>query len=410
MIRREIGYGRAWAGAVWRPSPGKRGVFLHARLMASGGDGVCVRRLGGDRAGEIRLTRFLRNEAVTAEEMFATAGARARARCAGRHVLAIQDTTVVRSSGGGGLYLHPTIAVDAEDGAVLGLLHARFLQRESGRKAQRRARPIEEKESWRWIEGARAAAQIGEHAQRITVIADRESDIFAAFALRPPGVDLVLRAAQDRSVEGGALLFAHIDALAPAGQTLLSLPAKPGRRARQAKLAVRFAGVKIARPKNGVDQGWPETIAVHVVDLREIDPAPGEAVHWRLITTRPVNAMEEALEVADLYRRRWAIEQLFRAMKTQGFDIEALRIADDEPFSNWSTRATAARSNGCDRRATPSRPKTRPCWRRIAPSSKARPPVRKTLTPKARSPTPPGSAQDWAAGPATTANPDPSSC
>jgi hypothetical protein len=314
---------------------------LHARLMASGGDGVCVRRLGGDRAGEIRLTRFLRNEAVTAEEMFATAGARARARCAGRHVLAIQDTTVVRSSGGGGLYLHPTIAVDAEDGAVLGLLHARFLQRESGRKAQRRARPIEEKESWRWIEGARAAAQIGEHAQRITVIADRESDIFAAFALRPPGVDLVLRAAQDRSVEGGALLFAHIDAL-PAGQTLLSLPAKPGRRARQAKLAVRFAGVKIARPKNGVDQGWPETIAVHVVDLREIDPAPGEAVHWRLITTRPVNAMEEALEVADLYRRRWAIEQLFRAMKTQGFDIEALRIADDEPFSKLAAAALIA--------------------------------------------------------------------
>lgn len=315
---------------------------MHGRLIATGGDGVCVRRLGGDRAGEIRLTRFLRNEAVTAKEMFATAGARARARCVGRHVLAIQDTTVVRSSGGGGLYLHPTIAVDAQDGAVLGLVHAQFLQRESGRKAQRRARPIEEKESWRWIEGARAAAQIGADAQQITVIADRESDIFAAFALRPPSVDLVLRAAQDRSVEGDALLFARIDALAPAGQTLLSLPAKPGRRARQAKLAVRFDRVKIIKPKNGVDKGWPETIAVNVVDLREIDPPPGEAVHWRLITTRPVGVMEEALEVADLYRRRWAIEQLFRAMKTQGFDIEALRIADDEPFSKLAAAALIA--------------------------------------------------------------------
>jgi hypothetical protein len=34
---------------------------------------------------------------------------------------------------------------------------------------------------------------------------------------------------------------------------------------------------------------------------------------------------------ADLYRRRWAIEQLFRTMKTQGFDIEGLRIGEREP-------------------------------------------------------------------------------
>ena len=105
---------------------------------------------------------------------------------------------------------------------------------------------------------------------------------------------------------------------------------------------MRFDRVKIIKPKNGVDKGWPETIAVNVVDLREIDPPPGEAVHWRLITTRPVGVMEEALEVADLYRRRWAIEQLFRAMKTQGFDIEALRIADDEPFSKLAAAALIA--------------------------------------------------------------------
>src|SRR5215203_1919985 len=50
----------AFAGAVWRPPPGKRGAFLHARLVETG-----ARRSGpaarGERAGEIRLTRFLRN-------------------------------------------------------------------------------------------------------------------------------------------------------------------------------------------------------------------------------------------------------------------------------------------------------------------------------------------------------------
>src|SRR5260370_20854465 len=62
------------AGTVWRPSPGKRGAFLHARLVATGGRGVRVRRLGGNRAGEIRLTRLLRDEAASAEEMAGEAG------------------------------------------------------------------------------------------------------------------------------------------------------------------------------------------------------------------------------------------------------------------------------------------------------------------------------------------------
>jgi hypothetical protein len=46
---------------------------LHRRLVASGPSGVRVRRLGGSRAGEIRITRFLRNPAVTIAEMVATA-------------------------------------------------------------------------------------------------------------------------------------------------------------------------------------------------------------------------------------------------------------------------------------------------------------------------------------------------
>src|SRR5215212_7035878 len=124
----------AFAGAVWRPPPGKRGAFLHARLVETGGRGVRVRRLGASRAGEIRLTRFLRNPAVTVEEMAAEAAARTAARCAGRAVLAIQDTTVVTSQGGGGLYLHAVLAVDEGDGAILGLMHACFLARDAGRR------------------------------------------------------------------------------------------------------------------------------------------------------------------------------------------------------------------------------------------------------------------------------------
>jgi hypothetical protein len=127
--------------------------------------------------------------------------------------LVIQDTTVLRSNGGGGDYLHAVIALDEADGAILGLVDGRFLRRTSGRKAERRELPIEEKESFRWLEGAEQAASVCAGADRITVIADREADIYEAFALRPEGTDLLIRAAQDRSLEDGGKLFAAQPAL-----------------------------------------------------------------------------------------------------------------------------------------------------------------------------------------------------
>lgn len=303
-----------------------------SRLVATGGARVRVRRLGSDRAGEIRLTRLLRNEAVTAEAMVAEAGRRTAERCVGRHVLAIQDTTVVRSAGGGGLYLHPVIAVDADEGALLGLVHAAFLSRSAGRAADRRSKPVAAKESRRWLDGAEQAAAVCAAAARLTVIADRESDIYAAFAACPAGTDLLVRSAQDRSLEDGGRLFATLDALPAAGQAELDLPAKPGRRARLARVAVRFMTATVSRPRNGVVGTLPPSLSLAIVDVREIDPPTGETVHWRLLTTQAVTNVAEALAVIDLYRRRWAIEQLFRTLKTQGFDIEGLLVEEEAPL------------------------------------------------------------------------------
>ena len=84
----------------------------------------------------------MRNLSVTPSEMAETVGRATSARCTDRHVLAIQDTTVVRSVGGGGDYLHAVVAVDADDGAILSLIDGQFLSRSEGRKAVRRALPI----------------------------------------------------------------------------------------------------------------------------------------------------------------------------------------------------------------------------------------------------------------------------
>jgi hypothetical protein len=282
----------------------------------------------------MRLTRFLRNEAVTPGEMVETASNRTGLRCAGRHVLAIQDTTVIRSQGGGGLYLHAMIAVDAADGAILGAVDGRFLSRSEGKSGTQRARPIEDKESHRWLEGADCAANVCASAAKITVIADRESDIYEAFTRRPAHVDLLIRASKDRNL-GETSLFSTADALPVVARMELDLPAKPGRKARKAMLALRFASVELRRPRHGVYNNAPASTRVHLVDVREVDAPEGEpSVHWRLFTTHPVSNAAEAFEIAALYRRRWAIEQLFRTMKTQGFDVEGLLIDEETPLRN----------------------------------------------------------------------------
>jgi hypothetical protein len=242
-----------------------------------------VRRLGGSRAGEIRLTRFLRNQAVTVEEMAAEASARTAQRCAGRRVLAIQDTTVVRSQGGGGLYLHAVLGVDQDDGAILGLMHASFWARDGGKRALRGLRPVAEKESRRWLDGAERAATVGAGAARVTMIADRESDIFAAFALRPAATDLVVRAAQDRSLDDGGRLFGRADALPEAGRARLDLAAKPGRKARQAVVAVRFMPVDLARPQGGRWAFLPKSVA--------LTRFPGVMSRWWVSSRARVTAM-----------------------------------------------------------------------------------------------------------------------
>lgn len=304
-----------------------------------------MRGLGGGRAGEIRLTRFLRNPKVSSSEIVATASAGTAGRVAGRHVLAIQDTTSLRDDGGRhSIQAHPTIAVDGENGALLGLVHAEILVRKGGLKARRKNRAFADKESRRWLIGAEAAAGLrAAGALRVTVVADREGDIYDVLALKPDGVDLVIRATQDRALEGGDRLFAHLAAQPEAGRFTVDLPAAPGRAARQAVLAVRYCHAAIKRPGNRRGENeLPACVAVNLVEALEIDPPAGCApAHWRLLTSHAVDDFATARWITGLYRRRWVIEELFRTLKTRGFDIERVAIAEG-PFETLAAAALVA--------------------------------------------------------------------
>lgn len=328
--------------------------------------GSCIRRLGGSRAREIQFTRWLRNGSVTAREISAHAGEGTAQRVAGRDVVAIQDTSDLVLGGRrarakgfgpvggggalGGVLLHPVVAVEAGTGALLGLVDAQVWNREGGRKvAARRGRATADKESQRWLDGMARAGEVLAAAAEITVVADRESDIYELFAGRPSNLHLVVRVAQDRRIEtdaeepASALLFAFADALPERGRLALTIPASPGRKARPAELAVRFSPVVLRKPRHGVARDLPDTVAMTLVDIRETSrPAGGKPVHWRLLTTHAVTTLGEARRVRDLYRQRWTIEEFFRTLKTAGFNIEAAEIGDPRAMINFVGAATVA--------------------------------------------------------------------
>jgi hypothetical protein len=336
---------------------------LHAALVAR--PGSCIRQLAQhDRAREIQFTRFLRNDAVTAEEIAAEAAERAAERARGRDVVVAQDTSELSLGGrrakangygpigkGGalrGLLLHAALAVDASNGGVIGLVDAKVWNRTGGKAKHRRSRTMKEKESQRWLDSTRRAAEVLTEAASITVVSDRESDIYEHFAYRPSRAHLIVRACQNRRIEMDNeeqqidLLFSHIDSLPEAGRLNVNIPAVPGRKARSSELIVRFSSVTLRRPLHSAAD-LPDAVTLTMVDVRETStPEGGKPIHWRLLTTHPVTNVAEARRIVELYRMRWVVEEYFHTQKTGGFDIEAADISDPEVMIRFAAAVAVA--------------------------------------------------------------------
>lgn len=319
---------------------------------------VCVRRLAGGRRGEIvRFGRFLANPRVTVEALIEGWGAQTALACAGRHVLAIQDssdlnfpTTAARRRGlgeigkgvGRGLVLHAMMAVDAESRGCLGLVSGRIWTRPGRRAVSHDKRPLSDKESERWLSTAEAAKDVLAAAASVTVVADRESDIHAEWARLPaPRFHLLTRAMHDRAIAAGGRLSTA--ALTPAGEAVIALVARSERPAREARLVARFGRVSLKRPSGTREPGLPKTVEVSLVEVVEASPPPGvEPILWRLLTTHEVSDAAMAWRVIDWYRGRWIIEQLFRTLKQQGLRLEDSQLESAEGLLKLTAIAARA--------------------------------------------------------------------
>lgn len=395
------------------------GHFGHVRRAAVGAavlksvvhtGSLVVREIGVDRAGEMSVHRFLGSPHVTPKEICETAGRRTAAACAGRRIVVAQDTTEINFSGRDrgrqglgpagdgkslGFFCHAAVAVDIEAEALLGVVHARIWTRGGKLAKQRRSRAIEEKESIRWIEATAAAADRLSHAAQLIVVGDRECDIYCQFVRRPPGAELIVRAAQNRKLADGERLFEAPSEWREFGTLDVRVPpSRPGDPGRTARVTVKAGRVCICKPLHSAAKADPATVTLSYVEVNEPDPPKGDKpIVWRLLTTLPVAGQGDefaaAQEIVRLYRLRWRIEQVFRAMKSDGLRLEETQVQDAHRLFNLSAIALigAARTiQLVDARDGSSRPATDVADREIIAAAKAIGPTLERKTARQKNP------------------------
>jgi len=260
-------------------------------------------------------------------------------------VLALQDTSFFnftrqkRTRGLGpigdstgnlqGLLLHSVLAVTPK-GLPLGLLWQRCWAREGFRESEdaHAKLPIEEKESYRWVEALRETATLTASkasGSMVVTVADRESDIYE-FLLEAQTLNAkyVIRACYDRCIESPEYKHIHalLNATTPQGTIELEIPTQK----RRAKMEVTFVSVTISPPHRKTPLPKREPVRCWAIKTQEINPPDNQSpLSWVLLTSIPVVSAEQAAERIAWYRKRWAIEEFHKIIKS-GCAVEDCRL------------------------------------------------------------------------------------
>lgn len=317
--------------------------------------------------------RFFKNKNVDVERIMAAHRQKTVGRAKGhRIVLAIQDTSYLiytnhtKTAGLGnismkkgkniekiysrGLVMHACFGVTTK-GTPLGLLDQKIFSRELHPEHERRTErgrniqdvlPVEEKESYRWIESLKTTMKVPTKATIITVC-DRECDFYDFFKVADQNSSaVVVRASQNRTVNRGSRyaekdvikLWDHITSKPSAGAYTIDISSRQktrhckGREPRTADMDVKFCSFRMNPPRNHPKhkkEALPD-IQMYAIHALERNPPEGEeAIEWMLLTNQPVSTFAEACERVRWYSLRWRIEMYFKVLKS-GFRVETCRL------------------------------------------------------------------------------------
>jgi len=261
-------------------------------------------------------------------------------------ILSVQDTTMLNYTshkkteglgdyGAGpdhrGLIVHSALAVTPK-GIALGLLDQYIWTRdpeERGKRVDKRQKPIEEKESYKWLRSMDKSSLGIPNGIRLVHVGDREADIFEFFDhAKRNQQDFLVRVVQNRMTTEASRLFDKVKSEPSAGKIVVEIPRDTRRNLpkREATLEIRYCRVHVEvsvnTPKKFVKN---KTVALSIVHIQEINPPEGvEPIEWYLATSMDIASLDEAVEKVHWYIHRWKIERFHYILKS-GCEIEKLQ-------------------------------------------------------------------------------------
>jgi hypothetical protein len=264
-------------------------------------------------------------------------------------VIAIQDTTEANfthhaskkgmgyldNASSRGLKIH-SVLCSSTNGIPLGILHQQLWARdpaELGKKHQRHKKPIQDKESQRWLTALDATQSLIPEEIVVVTVADREADIYELFVLpRRPNCEFLIRANHNRCVKSTTedqqlqRLQQAIGQIPAWGQLTLELRRHPEREPRVATLTLRATTLELQPPATHPQGQQLQPVTVQVILAQEENPPPGmEAVSWLLLTTLAVTCFEDVVQCLRWYSYRWLIERYHYVLKS-GCRLEQLQL------------------------------------------------------------------------------------
>ena len=307
--------------------------------------------------------RFLSNEAVGEGEILAGHFKATRSRVAAIDglILVLQDTTefiykrsqpekigaIGRTPVGFdlhghlkqrtvcGLLMHASLAITT-DGLPLGLSAAKFWSRSKFKGTHALKRhinptrvPIEEKESFRWLENMRQSSELLEAPERLVHIGDRENDIFEFFCTAQElGTHFLVRTCVDRLAgDGGHTVADEMADVDVQGTHRITVGADD-----VAGLELRYKQIHVL-PPIGKKKRYPTQILT-VIHAKECgEPTGRSRIEWKLITDLPVTSPVEAIEKLEWYAQRWKIETFHKILKS-GCRAEDAKLRTAERLVN----------------------------------------------------------------------------
>jgi hypothetical protein len=310
-----------------------------------------IRQLASSDSEAKAMYRFLQNDNVSEADIVKNMSSNCVSCVGNKSVLCIQDTSEINlynhknrikkddyiglngTIGSLGFLIHPSFVLDSETLMPYGFSDVKIWNRtheepKKDHSHQKKLLPIEEKESYKWIESSQNTKKVLENASEIIIIQDREGDIYEQFCLVPDQrTHLLIRAKTNRILQGKQKLFEYLSNQPLQGTYTVDLEGDKRRniKKRTATIAVRFSEVTLTGNQY-TNKNLPEKVTLYAIEAKEVGENIENPIHWRLLTTKKVEDFATALLCIEWYTCRWIIEEVFRILKKEGFNIEASEL------------------------------------------------------------------------------------